>query len=222
MKSYFFALLSALALCASSFGAEAVRVSCVGDSITAGHGIKNPAQKYPQRLGAILGAGFDVRNFGVSGTTLLSKGDFPYVNTNAYKNALAFNPNIVVIKLGTNDTKPQNWKFAGEFKANLNALIDSFKALKTNPKIYLCYPCPLYSLNSGGINEDRIFNGVIPVIREVAKERGIAVIDMHSALSDRPEFFPDRLHPNEDGANLMAWTVAKKLLKDLTPKAARD
>ncbi len=194
--------------------AENTRIACVGDSITYGHGIKNESEKYPQQLDAILGKNFDVRNFGVSGTTLLSKGNSPYINTKAYKNALKFKPNIVIIKLGTNDTKPLNWKFVTEFESNLNALIDSFGKLETKPIIYLCYPCPYYTLNGQNINEDRIFNGVIPIIRKVAKARKLGVIDMHTALSDAPECFPDKLHPNAKGAKIMAETVAKRLEKD--------
>ena len=32
---------------------------------------------------------------------MLNKGDHPYMKEQAYQQALAFNPNIVVIKLGT-------------------------------------------------------------------------------------------------------------------------
>lgn len=219
MKKAIIAAVSVLAAYVCFAADDKTRISCVGDSITFGHGIKEAERKYPQQLGAILGEKFDVRNFGVSGTTLLSNGDHPYIKTSAYRNALAFNPNIVIIKLGTNDTKPQNWKHAGEFERDLNAMIDAFANLETKPKIYLCYPCPFYQLDGRHINEDRIFNGVIPILRKVARERGLPVIDMHTALSDRPQFFPDKLHPNGDGARAMAETAAKKILEDL--KAAK-
>ena len=89
---------------------DAVRVACVGNSITYGAGIKNRSHdSYPSVLGRLLGDKYWVKNFGVSARTMLNKGDRPYMKEQAYQQALAFNPNIVVIKLGTNDSKSFNW-----------------------------------------------------------------------------------------------------------------
>jgi len=56
-----------------------VKIACVGDSITEGSGLTSPAtQSYPARLQRLLGTNYNVRNFGVSGRTLLKQGDFPY------------------------------------------------------------------------------------------------------------------------------------------------
>ena len=85
------------------------RVACVGDSITYGAGVAGrESNSYPAVLGKLLGDKYEVKNFGVSGATLLKKGDNPYWRQGAFKKATDFKPNIVVIKLGTNDTKPQN------------------------------------------------------------------------------------------------------------------
>ena len=93
-----------------------VKIACVGNSITYGSGIKNQFQNsYPGLLSQLLGEGYDVRNFGISARVLLNKGDHPYMNEKAYQDALAFNPNIVVIKLGTNDSKSFNWKYKADF-----------------------------------------------------------------------------------------------------------
>src|SRR5687768_14105445 len=92
---------------------DAVRVACVGDSITYGAGVSNRDRNcYPAVLQRLLGDGHDVRNFGVSGTTVLAKGDNPYTLQKVYQQAREFKPHVVVIALGTNDTKPQNWKHA--------------------------------------------------------------------------------------------------------------
>ena len=56
---------------------EPVRVACVGDSITEGAGVRDPNKRYPAQLGVLLGANYDVKNFGVSGTTMLDNGDSP-------------------------------------------------------------------------------------------------------------------------------------------------
>ena len=63
----------------------------------------------------LLGPGYEARNYGVSGRTLLKKGDFPYWNENAYRQSREWNPDIVVIQLGTNDSKPQNWRHSTNF-----------------------------------------------------------------------------------------------------------
>ena len=109
---------------------DAVRVACIGNSITFGAGIKNRSRdSYPSVLARMLGDNYWVKNFGVSARTMLNKGDHPYMNEPAYKNALAFNPNIVVIKLGTNDSKSFNWKYKADFMKDAQNMINAFKGL---------------------------------------------------------------------------------------------
>src|SRR5689334_724667 len=81
-----------------------VNVACIGDSITQGSGAAK-GQSYPSQLQAMLGDQWKVGNFGVSGRTLLKKGDYPYWKENAYQDALKSAPDVVIIMLGTNDTK---------------------------------------------------------------------------------------------------------------------
>ena len=183
---------------------DAVRVACIGNSITFGAGIKNRSRdSYPSVLSRMLGDGYWVKNFGVSARTMLNKGDHPYMNELAYKNALAFNPNIVVIKLGTNDSKSFNWKYKADFMKDAQTMIDAFKALPAQPKIYLCYPSKAY-LTGDGINDDIISKEIIPMIRKLARKNNLSVIDLHTAMDGMPELFPDRIHPNEKGAAKMA------------------
>ena len=92
----------------------------------------------------MLGEAYWVKNFGVSARTLLNKGDNPYMNEKAYQDALAFNPNIVVIKLGTNDSKSFNWKYKADFTKDLQTMVDAFKALPAQPKfIFVILPKPI-------------------------------------------------------------------------------
>ena len=104
--------------------ADAIRVACIGNSITDGHGIDLAEQyAYPALLQQRLGADYWVENFGVSARTMLNKGDNPYMNELAWRDAVAFNPDVVIIKLGTNDSKPQNWQHGAEFKQDLVQMI---------------------------------------------------------------------------------------------------
>lgn len=190
---------------------DAVRVACIGNSITFGAGIRNRSRdSYPSVLARMLGDSYWVKNFGVSARTMLNKGDHPYMNEPAYKNALAFNPNIVVIKLGTNDSKSFNWKYKADFMKDAQTMINAFKGLPSQPKIYLCYPSKAY-LTGDGINDDIISKEIIPMIKKLAKKNDLSVIDLHTAMDGMPELFPDRIHPNEKGAQVMAKAVHQSI-----------
>lgn len=207
MKRKTLILLSVILLTLAACTSEPVRVACVGDSITYGHGIKDRLHDaYPGVLSSMLGEKYDVRNFGVSGTTTMTGTDMPYVNEQAYKDALEFNPQIVTIKLGTNDSKPYNWKEQEHFKQDLKTLIESFRALPSKPKIWLCLPVPAYG-HAWSINDSVIYNGVIPYIREVAQEEDLPLIDLNTPFQGKRQYFPDTIHPNEEGERMIAEII---------------
>jgi sialate O-acetylesterase len=197
---------------------EAVRVACVGDSITYGMGA-SAGHSYPSQLQALLGENWDVGNFGVSGRTLLKKGDKPYWKERTYRKALDFQPNVVVILLGANDTKPENWVHFAEFRQDYLDLIESFRKLESKPEIFLCRPTPVPEPGNYGINDTNI-REEIKVIDAIAAELKLDVIDLHAALEKFPQHFPDRVHPNDDGAAVMADTVARSIAGDRPTKKA--
>ena len=208
--------LLALAIAAASAalaGQEPIRVACVGDSITFGAGVHERAKNcYPAVLGRLLGEGWEVRNFGVNGATLLKKGNKPYWKLKAFQQATQFEPNIVVIKLGTNDSKPLNWKHEADFADDLRAMVAHFAALPSKPKIWLCLPVPVYRTR-WGINEATVKGKIAPIIQQVAAQRKLPTIDLHTALSGKPGLFPDGIHPNAQGAALMAETIHAALTR---------
>ena len=217
----FTALLLLLSLVLATYATDTLRVACVGNSITYGHGIPNREQcSYPAVLGRLLGSGYEVRNFGISARTLLMKGDRPYMNEPIYQEALAYNPDIVTIKLGTNDTKPFNWQYGDEFKDDLRTLIRSFQALSSHPRIILCTPIP-GGREDWGINDSTLVASVIPYIREVADELSLEVVDLHTAFTPYQHLLYDRVHPNADGAAVIAHVIAEALLKEGAPAPTR-
>ena len=204
----------------------AIKVACIGNSITDGHGIDfAPANGYPAQLQKLLGNDYWVKNFGVSGRTMLNKGDQPYMNETAWKDAVAFKPDVVVIKLGTNDSKPQNWQYGAEFKQDLQQMVttlrpDLIKPAKKGkknkkqviknegPQIFLCTPIPAFK-PSWNINDGIITNNIIPIQQEVAKEYNLQVIDLHSLFGDgKDTMLGDGIHPNGKGAQKMAQIIA--------------
>lgn len=187
--------------------AKPVRIACVGDSITYGAGVEQrDVNNYPAQLGRMLGEGYDVRNFGVSGATLLKQGDKPYNKLKAYTDAIEFKPDIVVIKLGTNDTKPQNWKFKDQYAADYKDLIADFRKANENVKVYVALPVPAFPGN-WGINDAGIKGEVIPLAKQVAEETKATVIDLYTPMADKKEFFPDKVHPNKAGATFMTKLI---------------
>lgn len=187
-----------------------IKVACVGDSITEGHGLaKQSKTGYPVVLDSILGQGFTVLNSGRSATTLQKKGDFPYWICKEFSNVFAFQPDVIVVKLGTNDTKPYNWN-ADRYAADYQALIDTFKTIDSHPRIYLCYPAPVFK-TVWGINDSIVVHGVIPAIERLAQKNNLPVIDLYHQLSDQGANFPDSIHPNEKAVSVMAAIVAKAI-----------
>ena len=208
---------------------DAIRVACIGNSITDGHGIEMaPVNGYPALLQRQLGKDYLVKNFGVSGRTLLNHGDMPYMKETAWKDAQAFDPDIVVIKLGTNDSKPQNWKYAAEFKQDLQQMITTLcpalaqsakkrkkskNAQPVRPKIYLCTPIPAFK-SSWNINDAVITNEIIPIQKEVAQQYGLQLIDLHTLFAnDGDKMQEDGIHPDGKGVRRIADIVAEALKK---------
>jgi lysophospholipase L1-like esterase len=184
-----------------------VRVACVGDSITFGAGVQGrETNSYPAALGRMLGPKFEVRNFGRSGATLLKRGDLPYWTTREFADATSFAPDVVILKLGTNDSKPPNWAHRDEFATDARALIEYFRALPSRPWVYVCLPVPVYQ-DKWGINEATVAGQIIPELLRVAQEARVPVIDLHSALGQRSNVFPDGVHPNAVGASYLAQAV---------------
>jgi lysophospholipase L1-like esterase len=198
--------------CLSSY--TQIKVACVGNSITYGATIKDRQHySYPAQLDSLLGEGWDVQNFGVSGSTLLKNGDRPYWKQKAFTDAKDFNPDVVIIKLGTNDTKPYNWTHKDEFIGDYTAMINEFKALPSKPYIFVCLPVPAYP-DRWGISDSTITVGVIPMVKKVAKKNKVKLIDLHEPLGNHANWFPDKIHPNAEGAGEMAKVIKAELLKN--------
>lgn len=220
MKKILFLFLIVSAQLLFAQDAERIRVACVGNSITYGAGIQHRFQNcYPMYLQQYMGTEYDVRNFGISARTMLSKGDHPYIQTSEYRQMLEFNPQIVIVKLGTNDSKPHNWEHKSDFIPDMMALVDTIKALPSHPQIYLCLPVPAKT-DPYTITDSVIRKGVIPAIRKVAKRQKLPVIDLYTAMTPYfPDLFPDHCHPNAQGAATMAGVIYKQLTGNEAPQA---
>lgn len=195
------------------FAQDKIKVACIGDSITFGAGVENRGKNnYPKQLESLLGKAYSVSNFGVNGATLLKKGDKPYWKLKQFQRAKDLQPQIVIIKLGTNDTKPHNWKHKEDFAKDYTEMISTFKNLKSKPKIYVCNPVPVFPAK-WGINDKTVKGEVIPSVKKVAKEQGVEIIDLYTPFVGKPKLVPDKVHPNAEGAKLIAKTVHAAISK---------
>ena len=204
-----------------NFGAFAqnkpLKVACIGNSVTYGYGLQNREQEcYPARLQNLLGNSYMVMNFGHSGATLLKKGHNPYYKTKEFAAAISFAPDIAIIHLGLNGTDPRDWpNYHDDFEADYAWLISAFKKANPSVKIYLCRLTPIFSghprFKSGTRDWYWQIQNLIPVI---AKANQTGLIDLHTPLYNRPDLFADNLHPDKEGAAILATTVYHAISKN--------
>ncbi len=197
--------------------ADNVRIACVGDSITWGFTLLKPwKHSYPALLREMLGQGYDVRNFGYNDAVARFDADTPYVSKRVYRKSKEWEPDIVLLMLGTNDTKRRNWDPV-IFRRDYGKLVDSYLSLPSAPKVVLMAPIRLWrtigDLPLLGLYPETLEEGIRPAIRSIAEEKGLPLIDHKDTITDR-KLCLDGVHPQIIGTRLLAEKVFQSL-KDL-------
>jgi len=204
-RRLFLGICLSLFIVSAAFAQSKIKVACVGNSITFGYGLK-AGEAYPTILQQLLGDKYEVSNYGISARTLLRKGDKPYWNEAKYQEVLALNPDIVIIKLGTNDTKPQNWAHKEDFVQDYVDFIESFKQLPSHPKIYVCTPFPIFQ-NKFGIRDSILSNEMLPDLKIIIAKEKVKTIDLYHTFAGQSNLVFDGVHPNREGAALLAKKI---------------
>lgn len=189
---------------------QTIKVACIGDSVTYGYGIENNDENsYPAQLQQLLGATYNVVNFGFSGATMLKNGHKPYWEKEVFKKSQDFEPNIVIIHLGLNDQGNNNWpKHKNEFESDYLEMIAIYKNLPSKPSVFICRMTPTFSGHhwfEEGMRES--FKEIQTKIEQIGKKADVEIIDLHEPLYRFPEYFPDNLHPTKEGAKIIAKKV---------------
>lgn len=220
----FFSLLFTLLLLLQPISASAkrkqatpLRVACIGNSITYGTGVEDRERNaYPVQLQQLLGARYVVGNFGRPGATLLRKGHRPYMQQPEFRAALDFRPDIALIHLGINDTDPRNWPhYRDEFVGDYLALIDSLRAVNPRVRLLVAQMTPIAHTHPRFRSGTKEWHGQIQhAIQLVAQAANAQLIDFYTPFHNHLHLMPDGIHPNAEGATLLATTVAAALTGD--------
>ena len=218
MKKCTFILLAILLSTFSTYAQKKIKVACIGNSVTYGYGHENPdVTSYPSQLAIMLGGDYEVGNFGKSGATLLRKGHRPYNEQEEFKKAIEFAPDIAIIHLGLNDTDPRNWKYyKKEFISDYVALIEAIENANPNVDIFICRMTPIFHWHHRFQKGTRDWYWEIQATIENIAENiaEVKLIDLQELLYHRPDLMPDALHPNPEGAKLIAQRVYSAITGD--------
>lgn len=214
-KIIFYSLFMLFALSVSA--QKRTKVACVGNSITYGYLLpERETQAYPSQLQQMLGDTYEVGNFGKSGATLLNKGHRPYIQQEEYRKAMEFAGDIVVIHLGINDTDPRDWPdYRDEFVRDYLALIDSFRTAKPGCRVIIAKLTPIADRHPRFESGTRDWRGEIQqAIETVAHVAGVQLTDFEQPLYPYPFLLPDAIHPDAEGAAILAQTVYSAITGD--------
>ncbi len=180
-----------------------IRVACVGDSITESSG-------YPAKLQAILGSNYTVANFGISGSAVTQTAPKPYVNQPAFWNALSFQPDIVVIMLGTNDANVNNTQNLSGFQRDYASIVSHFQELPGNQQVIIVDPPPILN-NTLNLSADNLVQDVIPQINQVADNLNLTTVNVYDAMANHTNLIGDGVHPNMEGGQIIADQISQAI-----------
>lgn len=188
-----------------------IRISCIGDSITAGFGLEDWEDSYPNQLYYLLGGGYIINPYlGKDGAAVWRHSLLPYKSTDEYFEAIFWETDIMIICLGTNDTEYSiNDSFCEEFKEDYKVLISALSNANPNARVYLCTISPMFG------SQNASFAAKVPIINaliaDVAEGCEASLIDINGAMASKPDLFSDGIHPNAMGAKIIAETVASAI-----------
>ena len=192
-------------------------VVCMGDSVTKGFGLEDVTCTYPFLLREFLEENYSVVNKGSSCGCIIQKPDnktyVPYTHQDCYKEALALCGDIYLLMFGTDDALGAYPSPESEFEACYQAITQEIRTALPESSIFIVTPIPVSPCLSNKPMEGRLKH-LLPHIAAVAANSQLPLIDLHDELLKLPTekltaaYQDDGIHPNVQGAMLIAATVA--------------
>ena len=198
-----------------------IKVACVGDSITYGHSVSGWSKnQYPAVLQELLGDSYHVANFGVSGACVNKNGNKPYISRTVYEESIKYDADILVLMLGSNDSKPKNWIDMETFLEQYGELLDTYLKENNSPKVYIGICAKAYYADGNTKGKARynirpeIVDQIAAALKQKYEKEDVVIVDIHNLTAGHPEWFEkDGVHPNKDGAKAIADEFADAILK---------
>jgi acetyl esterase/lipase/lysophospholipase L1-like esterase len=195
--------------------ADTLKIACVGNSITQGDWLANPAtQGYVALLQTMFGNKCRVMNYGLSGRTMLSTATSsctPYNKESKFRELFSVKPDIITIELGTNESRPSVWTSREAFEADYTKFIDTLQTITDTNSSHPHHPIiipvlctPATDNNSFSISGTIVANQIIPSIRKVAQTESVSTIDTYTPFLSLKNLIPDGVHPDSNGNKLLA------------------
>lgn len=194
-------------------GNGAIKVATVGDSLTYGYGLENRERDaYPCILADKLGHYYQVSNYGLSGRSLQSTADFPYFKEVNAKLSLESEADIVVIMIGSNDSRGPYWnkeRFIKEYRE----MVERYLSLASHPDVYLVVP-PYVPTSRFGLNNQIVEEELQVIIPEIGATFGLPVINLYPITKGHAEYYSDGLHLTPLGNRVIAEEIYRAIIKE--------
>ncbi len=183
-----------------SITGETKKLLILGDSISAGYGLKE-SENWVQLLKTSLktsGEKLQIINSSISGDTTI--GGLSRIESDL----LEYKPNYVLIELGGNDAL-RGYPIE-KIKSNLLKIVDTSFAAEANPIIMQIRIPPNYGKNYVAAFED--------IYSEIAEEKNIPKMTflLEKVALDKSLMQLDGIHPNQKAQEIIADQVRKELL----------
>lgn len=211
----FFFLAIVLAVTAGlRFGTKPkFRVACVGDSTTWGtYETRAKGVTYPDWLAKLGRRELQVGNFGVGAKTLLRRSGRAWCETGELEQAIAFQPDVVVIMFGVNEIACPD--LLDEFLPDALWLVEQLKRAIPHVNIFLATPTPLAPEKEKSRENEELRTKIIPDLQQVAQMTGCRMIDVNANYPATLGYLPDGIHPNAQGNRLIAQLVFSSIKQE--------
>ncbi len=209
---YIFSLILTLSfsLFAESSGTGSPqKIACVGDSLTYGFGlVQREKYSYPSQLEKRLSSDYEIRNFGINGACATPGNRDFYLNNNV-KEIVDWNPDILLVMLGSNDSKESVWISEELYLSGLVGIIEAVRGCNTSVVLVTPPPC---RPNPYGIRDSVIREKILPSLEILSAREGYPLIDVYSALDKSQNLFIDNIHLSRKGYARLSDRLAAYLI----------